>query len=63
MLLSEEGTAFLCLAQQKDARDKFLRQNMMPRRLRARREQGKKKGRVTQEGGGDERDYASIGLD
>lgn len=51
------GRAFFCLVQHKDAGDGFLRQNMMPRRLRAhpakrRRNKKKKKGRVTPGGGG-----------
>lgn len=43
-----------------DARDGFLRQNMMPRRLRAHRERGKEKGRVTQRGGGELRDITHL---
>lgn len=43
-----------------DARDGSLRQNMMPRRLRAHREPGKEKGRVTQRGGGEPRDITHL---
>lgn len=53
-LFSGGRTCFLCLLQHKDAEDGDLRQNTMPRRLRAHpARQGEKKGRVTPgEGGG-----------
>ena len=47
------GWVFLCLVLHKDAEDGFVRQNMMPRRLRAHpARQKKKKGRVTPRRGG-----------
>lgn len=58
------GLAFLCLAQHKDAGDGFLRQNTMPRRLRAHpaRQRRKKRVESLREGEGEEGNYASIGL-
>lgn len=57
-------TAFLCLVRHKDAGDGLLRQNMMPRRLRAHpeRQREKKGSSHSGRGRGEEGDYASIGL-
>lgn len=56
-------TGFLCLVQNKDAGDGFLRQNMMPRRLRAHpaRQREGKRVESLHEREGEERDYAPIG--